>query len=213
MSAIPSPGTAFDNPSLYGYSGSLLDPAGGLSGVSSSFGQGGFFDQAKSSLAQASPALAVFGVVTGAVGSFFSAQSQKSNLQFQAAMGKINANLAEQSAQSVLRVGQQQVGQITLRAGAIKSAQRVAFAANGIALDSSSAVQQLTSTDLMKEMDVNTVTANAVRSAWGYRTQGVNALNDSMLKSASANSISPVAAGAGSLLAGAGSALSNWYGC
>lgn len=84
-----------------------------------------------------------------------------------------NAQIAEMGAQSVLSQGQQQTAALTLKAGQMKSTQRAAMAANGIDLGEGNAVDVQASTDLMKEIDKNQIEANAIRSAWGYRTQGV----------------------------------------
>ena len=128
-------------------------------------------------------ALQLGGALSSTIGSFYSAQTQRDNLRFQADMASINARIAEQSAQSALDAGNRQVGALTLKAGQLKSGQRAAMAANGVDLGQGSAAEVLASTDLMKEIDVNTLTANAVRSAWGYRTQGVNYQNQALLSS------------------------------
>ena len=88
---------------------------------------------------------------------------------------KINAQISEMGAQSVLHQGQQQVAGLTLKAGQLKATQRAAMAANGIDLGEGNAVDVQASTEIMKEVDKNQIEQNAIRSAWGYRTQGVAA--------------------------------------
>lgn len=88
---------------------------------------------------------------------------------------KVNAQIAEMGAQSVLAQGQQQVASLTLRAGQMKSTQRAAMAANGIDLGVGNAAEVQASTDIMKEIDKNQIEENALRTAWGYRTQAVAA--------------------------------------
>lgn len=209
------------------------------------------------------------GAGSGLVGSIYGAKSQKSSLQFQSQMARINAGIAnnnanmveavgeanadailatgdfnatiaELGAQSTLEAGQAQVASHTLRAGQLKGTQRAAMAANGIDLGEGSAAEVLATGDIMKDIDVNTIQANAARTAWGYRAQGMEAtltsemqalntrtqakmaaLNlrtgaggmqaDSLFKSASASGISPIAAGASSLLGSAGSVADAWY--
>lgn len=169
----------------------------------------GFYDA--STLGSTAMTLQLGGAISSIAGSFYSAQAQRDNLRFQADMASINARIAEQSAQSALDAGNRQVGALTLKAGQLKSGQRAAMAANGVDLGQGSAAEVLASTDLMKEIDVNTLTANAVRSAWGYRTQGVNYQNQALLARSAASSISPMASAATSLLSSAGSVASNWY--
>lgn len=151
------------------------------------------------------------GAVAGGVGSYFGASTQKANLRGQAAVADANARIAELGAQSALAQGQRQVGALTLQAGQLKSSQRATLAANGVDLGSGSAAELQASTDIMKEIDANTLTANAVRSAWGYRTQGLNAQLEASSARASAGAISPIGSATSSLLGSAGSVASSWY--
>lgn len=151
------------------------------------------------------------GILSGMAGSFYSAKSQRSSLRFAADMARINARVAEQSAQGVLAQGERDAVALSMRYGQVKGAQRAALAANGVDLGYGSAAEIQASTDLLKETDLNTVSANAVRSAWGYRTQAVNAQNEALLRSTAADSISPGAAAATTLLGSAGSVASSWY--
>ena len=162
-------------------------------------------------LAQISLTGQIAGMFSSAIGSYYSADLQKSNLKFQADMADINARISEQSAQSALNQGQRQAGQISMRAGQIKSGQRAAMAANGIDLGTGNAAEVQASTDIMKEIDMNTAEANAVRAAWGYRTQAVNTQNEALIKRSAASSISPMGSAATSLLGSATSVAGNWY--
>ncbi len=214
-------------------------------------------------------AVSAGGAINSAVGSYYSAQSQKSSLQSQAALGQIqagvmnsqagvvsaigdsqalaieatgdfNASIAELGAQSALDQGQSEIAAATLKAGQLKSSQRAALAANGVDLNQGSAAEVQQSGDIMKDVDVATLKANAVRSAWGYRAQGMsdqlaaktsalntranaemNALNlktgalstsaNANMQAASAAGISPLGSAASSLMTGAGQVASTWY--
>ncbi len=153
----------------------------------------------------------VGGAISGAAGSYYGAKAQKSNLETQAAIADVNTRIAELGAQSVLRQGQSEVGRVTMQAGQLKSRQRASMAANGVALDEGSAAELQASTDIMKEIDSATVESNAIRSAWGYRTQGINAQNQALGARASADSISPFGSAATSLIGGATNVASSWY--
>jgi hypothetical protein len=61
-------------------------------------------------------------------------------------------------------------------------------------------------------VDANTIAANAVQSAWGYRTQAVNYKNDALMSRATASGISPGLNAASTLLGEAGQVASTWYG-
>lgn len=151
------------------------------------------------------------GAASSAIGSYYSAATQKINLQSQANLADINAKIAELGAQSALLQGQQQVGALTLNAGRLKSRQRAALAANGVSLSEGNAVEIQASTDIMKTIDANTLEANAVRSAWGMRTQATNYQNEALSARATAGAVSPFAAFSSSLLGSAGSVASSWY--
>lgn len=151
------------------------------------------------------------GALSGANAAFNSAASTQIQLRFAADMAKINAELNESNAQATLLAGERQVQGIRLKTAQLKSTQRASMAANGIDLGSDTAVNILTSTDLMGEIDAQTANINAVRSAWGYRTQAANFGADAAFKSASADTISPSSAFTTSLLGNAGQVAMNWY--
>lgn len=156
-------------------------------------------------------ALQIGGALSGAIGSFYSAKVAKINLEGQAFLADTNARIAELGAQSMLNQGQQDIGKLTMQAGRVKSAQRVALAANGVDLGEGNAAELQASTDIMKEIDRNTIEANAVRSAWGYRTQAVNSQNDALAKRSTADTISPFGSVATSLMGSAGNVAASWY--
>lgn len=151
------------------------------------------------------------GMVSSGIGSYFGAKTNKTNMQTQAALADTNARIAEMGAQSALDQGQKQVAALTLKAGQVKGAQRAAMAANGIDLGEGNAAEVQASTDIVKEIDANTLNANAVRTAWGYRLTGTNYQNEALMKRNAADSISPGMAAATSLLGSAGSVAQSWY--
>lgn len=163
------------------------------------------------SMAISSVSLMALGGATSAIGSYYGAKGQQSSLRYQADIADINAGLAESSAQSALLTGQRQEQSIRLRGAQVKSAQRASMAANGIDLGSQTAVNVLSSTDVMSQIDANTAQANAVRAAWGYRTQGVGYQNEAAMKRAGAEGISPEMQAATSLIGSAGKVASSWY--
>ena len=169
--------------------------------------------------------MSIGGAVTGAIGAYYNAQNQKaqlesqaSSLRFQADISQLNAVQAEFTAQQIMRVGQQKQGQVSLRAGKIKSSQRASMAARGIDLGVGSAVETIATTDLMKEIDMLTVNAETVRSAEAARLQRQNYLTAAAMQDVSASnlmgsaaSISPFMAAGTSILGSAGSVANAWY--
>ena len=162
-------------------------------------------------LAQISLIGQIGGGLSSAIGSYYSAASQKTNLQTQAYLADVNARMAERSAQTALDRGQKQVGQLTLKAGQLKSTQRANLAANGVDLGEGNAAEIQASTDILKEVDKNTLETNAVYDAWGFRVQGSNYQNEALMARASASAINPGASAFTSLLGSAGNVAGSWY--
>lgn len=152
-----------------------------------------------------------FGVGMETVGSYYAAKAEKASLEGQAALADINAQMSETAAQVALRKGQQEGQQVQLKSAALKGQQRASLAASGVDLGSGSAVNILTTTDVLKEMDVNQINANAVREAWGYRTEGTNYANKALLTRASAKGINPLMAAGRTLITGASAVAKSKY--
>jgi hypothetical protein len=159
----------------------------------------------------ASLGLQAYGALSGAISSYYSAKSQKAALQFRADMADLNARLGENNAQATLAAGQRQEQAVQLQTAQLKSHQRASLAASGVALDEGSAAQVLTSTDVMGQIDANTVNANAVRAAWGYRQQATNDSNEALMSRSQAGAIKPGVAAMSSLITGATGVASSWY--
>lgn len=131
------------------------------------------------------------GAINSVVGGYYGAASQKSSLELAADLDEINARISERAAQGELLRGEREYQASRLRTAALKSRQRVAMAANGIDLSEGTAVNVLTSTDYIGEVDANEIRANAVKAAWGYRTQASNSLSSATMRRASASGINP----------------------
>lgn len=165
------------------------------------------------------------GALTGAIGGFFQAQTQQNqlksqamSLEFQSKMAEINARQAEFGAENIMQAGERQAGAVSLKSGQAKGAARASLAARGVQLGEGSAAELIGTNDLMKEIDMLTINSNTVRAAENARTQSVNYQNQASLLSvsshnvyASANSISPMAAGFTSLLGSASSIGNSWF--
>ena len=146
------------------------------------------------------------------------AESAASTFEFNAAMADINARQMENQAQWSLLTGQRQIGQVTMRAGKIKSAQKASQAARGISLGYGSTAEEIATTDLMKEMDAITIETNSVRAANAARTQKVGYENQALLSRTSASSAraagkyyTGAAATAGAYYSAAASNIGNYY--
>ena len=147
---------------------------------------------------------------SSAVGALNGAMSQKSSLGFQADLAEINARMSESAAQQTLLSGQYEEGKSRIATANLKGSQRASLAANGVDLGEGSAAQILTSTDFMGEVDATTIQANAVRSAWGQRTQSVNYKNQALMARSQASAINPTMAMVTSLIGSAGAVAPQW---
>jgi hypothetical protein len=166
----------------------------------------------------------VLGGINSAVGSYFAAKStqyqEKSaalNLGYQADMAAINARSAEYAAQGDLEAGKSQIFNQTLRAGQEKASATASMASRGIALGSGSAADVSASQDIIKDIDMYTINANATRAAAAARTQSTNYANQALMDRTSAvnarmsaDTISPFAAMSSSLLTTASSVAQQW---
>lgn len=108
-----------------------------------------------------------------ALGSFGVSKHSNAAAQAQANIARINAQMMERQYQATLRASEKAIVSKTMAAGQVKSAQRAALAANGIAVGEGSAAEMQASTDIVKEMDVNQIKSNALAEAWGYWWKGV----------------------------------------
>lgn len=161
--------------------------------------------------AQTATTLQVGGAFIAAIGAVSSVMSSRLALKGAAEIAAINAGVAERAAQQEEARGQELIAQATERAGQVKGSQRAAMAANGIDLGEGSAAEILTSTDMVKEHDIQTIQANAVRAAWGHRMNATSLTNQARSNMASADSASPLLAGTSSLLSSAGQIAGSWY--
>lgn len=151
------------------------------------------------------------GALSSASGARTAAASQKMQLETQAAIAEINAKLSETQAQQTLLAGQREVQKSQLNTAKVKSAQRVALAANGIDLGVGTALQLQNDTDILGEIEANTIESNAISQAWGYRTQASNQKVQAVTSRASAGAINPDQAAITSLIGSAGQVAATWY--
>lgn len=150
------------------------------------------------------------GAANSAIGAWSQAQGQRTQLGLEAAMADINAQQKEQQARDALMAGERQSQASMLQTAQTKSSQRVALAGNGVALDSDSAANLLSSTDYLGQVDRNTIEANAVKQAWGIRMDAVNDRNTALMDRATRKSISPTMSAVTSLMGSAGQVASSW---
>lgn len=162
-------------------------------------------------LGQLSMGASAAGGLLSVIGAFGVAQSQKAQFAAEADLARINAASAENAARSALMVGQREQMRSRLATAQLKSKQQVALATNGVDLGEGSAARMIAETDILGEIDVNTLGANAVAAAWGYRTQATNFQMQASMRESQSKAVNPWIAGASSMLTSAGTVADHWY--
>jgi hypothetical protein len=168
--------------------------------------------------------MTIMGGINSAVGSYFSAKSeqytdksQALNLGYQADMASINARSAEYSAESKLEAGKSEIANMTMQAGQQTASTTATMAAHGMRLGVGSTADITASQNVVKDINMYTIDANATRAAAEDRTQATNYQNQSLMDrtssvnaTLSAKSVSPFSAMTSSLLTSAARVGAQW---
>lgn len=162
------------------------------------------------SLAAASLIAAGTSAAVGAVGAIEQSNAASSAANYQAQVARNNQAIADQNAQTALEQGQQQTLAKQQQTAQQISSERAATAASGIDPNSGSSVRIQGSTAALGALDAQTITNNAARTAWGYKTQGLDFGAEAGLLQQQASSASTAGAlGAFSSIIGGASSVSN----
>lgn len=146
--------------------------------------------------ARMSAALSISGTLADMATSYFNAKARK-------AAGEAQARLYLAAASDAMYRGSREAMAIGLKTAALKGTQRADMAANGVALDSVTAVDMVAGTEVIGGIDRATAVDNAKREAWGYQAEAAMA-------QAGADAISPTGAAAGAGLSGAAKVGAQW---
>jgi hypothetical protein len=147
---------------------------------------------------------------SNAIGAWSQAQGQRTQLGLEATLADLNGQMKEQQARDAVAAGQRQSQAVMLQTARTKSGQRAAMAANGVGLDSDSAVNQLSSTDYMGQVDSNAVEGDAARQAMGLRMDAVTYRNQALMDRATRKTISPTMSAVTSLIGSASQVVDSW---
>jgi len=138
-------------------------------------------DQLAQGLLVAGPIISIMGAATGAIGSYYSAQSQQNQLKMQAQnqafaaqMARVNQRAAEFTATEIGREGQLKFGRYSMQAGQARAGARAELAARGATLGMGTAAETLGSMDVIKEIDRLSINSATVRAQEAARLQAFN---------------------------------------
>jgi hypothetical protein len=151
------------------------------------------------------------GGVAASVGAYNKAKAERTAYEMQAQVAENNKQFALWQAEDALVRGEKATVASQLRTRQLKGKQIASMAGRGIDLGEGSALNILTDTDLMGEIDANTVKDNAAKEAYGHRTSAANFGANADLLRFRASNTSPSGAAFGTLLTSAGSVASSWY--
>ncbi len=151
------------------------------------------------------------GTAVSAYGAVQQSAATKNAYNYQAQVSANNAKIAEWQAQDALRRGEQAEIDQRRKTAALKGNQRATLAARGLDISEGSALNILSDTDYLGELDALTIRDNAAKQAWGARVQGNNDMANAQLLTMRADAENPLMAGAGTLLSGAGGVAERWY--
>lgn len=162
-------------------------------------------------MAMSSVLASAAGAVQQSVGAFYSSAGSKTALGLQADLDEINARLAEGAARDSLGRGEREYGNSRLKTAAFKGQQRAEMSDSGFEIGYGSNAAILTSTDVVGELDAETIKANAVREAWGHRLEASNLKSSARVNRSTAKSINPGLDAAATLLTSGGQVAGEYY--
>ena len=221
MAFSPAAFTTYTGPTQASFSASPFTTYTGPTGG----GGGGGGGSGMSTMGQMGVGMAIMGAIQSGIGTFYAAKSAKNQLKSQAMtfdyqkqMSALNARAMEDTAQQIMRAGEQDIGRLTLRAGQVKGSARAAQAARGGQIGTGSNAEELASLELMKQTDALTINSNTVRAAWAARTQAQNYEAQAAMAGVSAfgarsaaSQISPFSQASTNLMSSGGNVASAWY--
>ncbi len=109
--------------------------------------------------------------VTAAASAYAQSNSIRGQGEYESSAFNINASFAEMQAEDALKQGEKAAKNLKKQVKLTIGAQRANMAAQGIELDSGSALEIQEDTAVMGELDALTIKNNAYREAWGFKVQ------------------------------------------
>lgn len=120
---------------------------------------------------EAALAAQAVGAVAGLAGSYTQSRAIRSQGRYEAQQLEANARLANLQAEDATSRGKVEANRQRLATRRLIGSQRAALAAQGIEVDSGSALQLQADTAALGAQDALQIESNAYREAWGHRMQ------------------------------------------
>ena len=163
-------------------------------------------------IAEAGLAVAAVGAGVSAYGQIQSADAARAAANYQSQVASNNATIANYNANAATAQGNQQLQAAQEQAAQHQGMIRAVMGAGGIDLNSGSAVRNQEGVAEVDQLNEATITSNAARSAWNYKTQGADYSATSELETMQGEQAATAGlmGGFSSLISGAGSFASSY---
>ena len=148
--------------------------------------------------------LGIVGALSSAAGSVYSGVAASESANYQAEVARTNAQIANQNAQYAIQAGQAKTAQAGQVAAEKEAAVTTALAANGVDVNSGSALNVRTGQRETGLLDEQTTLNNAELTAYGYKTQAAGYTAQAGLEQAQSEAAIP-----GAVIGATGSLLNN----
>ena len=135
----------------------------------------------------AGPAFGLASAGVKAYGDYQAGQAGYQSGMYQAAVAVNNAAIANQMADRETYAGEVSAGMESMRGGAKQGDEKAAMAANGVDVNSGSAVDVAVSQRMQSKYNADTTMNNALLKAYGYRVQAQSDIAQSQLDTMGAN--------------------------
>jgi hypothetical protein len=154
-----------------------------------------------------------YSAVTGAQGAYAQGDAARQFGQYQSAVARNNAIIAERAATNARERGAEAARQSDVKTKQLIGRQRAVLASNGVLVDQDSALDITSDTAALGRMDALTLKGNAEREAIGYETQAGNYQSEAQmaLLKGDAAYAAGVYGGNTTLLSGIGTVAARWY--
>ena len=158
--------------------------------------------------------IGIAGAVASAAGSIYSGVAASESANYQSEVANVNAQIAQQNADYAIKAGQAKVAQQGQKAADQEAQVTAALAANGVDVNTGSALNVRQGTRETGLLDTQTALNNAELQAYGYQTQKTGFQAQGALEQTQSESAIPGAAigATGSLLNSASSLGFKWTG-
>jgi di/tripeptidase len=156
--------------------------------------------------------IGTIGAALGAVGAISSANASAQSANYQSAVAANNAKQAQENASRAAQAGEITASMQERKTAANVGSIRAAQAANGVDVNSGSALDVRSSAAELGQLDAINIRSNAAREAYGYQAQSASYTGESdMYKSEASNDKTSGLLNAGStLLSGVGNAVNSF---